>query len=135
MVLAVVAPLLFSVAFGDSWREAGWIAVLLTPCMYLQALVSPLSQTLLIIEKQRLNLALDICRVVVLASGLSVGKFAEFSVLGIVALYSGLMTVLYLAYLKVYDVELATAQRRRAASSHHEVAQLGGEQAIQTRQG
>jgi O-antigen/teichoic acid export membrane protein len=116
VILMLGAPSLFGFVFGSEWVPAGEMVRVLTPMMYMQALVSPLSQSLLIVERQRLNLTLDIARAIVLGAGLSLGPMFNLSALATVSLFSGLMTTLYVIYLKVsYDSIVADRSRRDLA--------------------
>jgi O-antigen/teichoic acid export membrane protein len=54
------APELFQWFFGESWREAGEYAQILTPMFFLQFVTSPLSSVFMIVQKQRLDLAWQI---------------------------------------------------------------------------
>lgn len=75
-VLVLFGPDLFGLVFGSEWTEAGHYARLLAPAFVLQFAVSPLSQTLSIVERQRWQLAWDATRMtVVLATILGSAAF------------------------------------------------------------
>jgi O-antigen/teichoic acid export membrane protein len=52
---------LFVLAFGPEWRESGTAAIILLPLFALRFVVSPLSYTFYIAEKQHLDLIWQIC--------------------------------------------------------------------------
>ncbi|MBM0225779.1 MULTISPECIES: lipopolysaccharide biosynthesis protein [Micromonospora] len=64
--LAVVlgAPAVFAVVFGAPWRTSGAYTQALALYMAAQIIASPLSQTLIVLERQGLQLAWDVGRVV-----------------------------------------------------------------------
>lgn len=55
-LLYFVIEQLFVIAFGDNWRVAGEIARILIPLFFVRFIVSPLSMTLIVLEKQFLVL-------------------------------------------------------------------------------
>lgn len=69
LILTVVSPPLFSFVLGSQWREAGVYAQILAFGYAAQLIVSPISQTLLILEKQGAQLAWDASRMVVTVGG------------------------------------------------------------------
>jgi O-antigen/teichoic acid export membrane protein len=69
LVLTAFAPPLFSFVLGAEWREAGVYAQILAFGYAAQLIVSPISQTLLILEKQGAQLAWDASRMVVTVGG------------------------------------------------------------------
>jgi O-antigen/teichoic acid export membrane protein len=54
------APEMFSFAFGPKWREAGIYSRLLAPWLFMNFIVSPISQIPLIIDQQKMCLALSV---------------------------------------------------------------------------
>lgn len=51
--LGVIAPDLFPLVFGDLWEPAGYYTLCLSPYLWLEFLASPISNTFLILGKQR----------------------------------------------------------------------------------
>ena len=49
-------PTLFALVFGDAWRAAGEIVQLLVPLYLTRFVVTPVSQTLNILGRQKLHL-------------------------------------------------------------------------------
>jgi O-antigen/teichoic acid export membrane protein len=113
VVVLSAGPLIFRVFFGNRWVEAGLLASILSPAIYFQALASPLSQTLLIVEKQRLNLVLDAFRICVLASGMALARALGLPFIHTVTIYAALMAALYATNLLVYDRAIADVVRAR----------------------
>lgn len=62
VVVVVAGPALFGLVFGNVWSEAGMYARLLAAMYLAQLVVSPISQTLTIIERQDLLLLWEIGR-------------------------------------------------------------------------
>ncbi|WBC15115.1 oligosaccharide flippase family protein [Micromonospora sp. WMMA1998] len=72
LLVVVGAPAAFSLVFGPQWHSSGVYAQALAVFMAAQLVVSPLSQTLVVFERQALQLAWDAGRVVVVAGAVSV---------------------------------------------------------------
>lgn len=70
-VFIFIAPDLFSIVFGENWREAGFYAQILTPMFFLQFVASPLSVLFIIAERQKEDLLMQ----VVLLSGIILAFF------------------------------------------------------------
>lgn len=71
-ILALFGSGLFSLVFGESWRQAGGYTQLLSLMLLVQLITVPLSQTLNVLEKQTWQLAWDIFRLVIVVSGILV---------------------------------------------------------------
>lgn len=54
-ILGIFAPDLFAFVFGSNWRVAGEFAQIMMPMFYMKFVVSPLSYTLFIANKQKIN--------------------------------------------------------------------------------
>ncbi|MEU7173518.1 oligosaccharide flippase family protein [Micromonospora tulbaghiae] len=72
LLVLVGAPAAFSLVFGPQWHSSGAYAQALAVFMAAQLVVSPLSQTLVVFERQALQLAWDAGRVAVVAGAVSV---------------------------------------------------------------
>jgi O-antigen/teichoic acid export membrane protein len=57
--LALFGPLLFSLAFGPEWREAGLYVQILSPVIFARFVVSPLSAVLARAKQQKLDMFLQ----------------------------------------------------------------------------
>lgn len=55
-IFFIIAPDLFALVFGESWRVSGEYARILTPMFFLQFVTSPLSSMYMLAQKQRLDL-------------------------------------------------------------------------------
>jgi len=60
VTLFLIAPDIFTLAFGENWAQAGEIVRWLTPMLFFQFVVSPLSRTFTVMERQRLGLSLHV---------------------------------------------------------------------------
>ena len=100
MILAIAAPPLFALVFGEKWRVSGEYAQLLAPMFFFRFVASPLSYVLFIAEKQQLDLALQV--VLLISSGVSLSVGLAFGSIKIaLAAFSIAYSVLYIAYLMV----------------------------------
>jgi len=90
-----LAEPIFVVAFGETWRNAGIIAVWLIPMFALRFIASPLSYTMYIAEKQHVDLIWQVC----LLSMTVVCLFSQTDYKDALILYSCGYSVLYVAYL------------------------------------
>jgi len=61
MLLATIAPQLFSIVFGEQWREAGYFAQWITLSVYCAITVSPLMNLFAVLEKQGHEFVFQIC--------------------------------------------------------------------------
>lgn len=96
VLLGLAAPWIFSVVFGESWRVSGVYAQILTAAFLAQFVVVPLSQTLNLLERQHVQLAWDIVRLVAVL-GSVVGAYAlGMSDKAAVAAFSGSMASTYI---------------------------------------
>lgn len=64
IILWWLAPEAFAIIFGQDWRVAGEYLQIIAPMLWLQFAFAPLSQTLNILERQGLQLAWDITRLI-----------------------------------------------------------------------
>ena len=93
-VFFFVAPALFGWVFGEPWRVAGEYARILTPMFFLQFITSPLSSVYMIAEKQKMDLAWQICLLVLVLSAFAIGGI--FSNIAIaLALFSTAYCLMY----------------------------------------
>jgi O-antigen/teichoic acid export membrane protein len=96
LIGGLISPWFFGFIFGDQWHTSGWYIVALLPMFLGQMVVTPLSQTLNILERQDLQLIWDISRVTVVISAIWLGhKMLGLSSLPTLALYGGAMFVMY----------------------------------------
>ena len=62
LLAALLAPLLFTVLFGQAWSEAGLYVAILAPMYFLQFVATPTGGTLDVLERQDLHLVREIGR-------------------------------------------------------------------------
>lgn len=102
LLVGLVAPSLFGVVFGPEWRAAGVYVWLLTPMFVAQIVVSPLSQSAVLLERQGVQLLADGMRTAAVLAALVVPALLGWSARATVAAYSVCMFITYLAYLQMY---------------------------------
>lgn len=94
--ILLFGPILFSSVFGSKWTDAGVFAQILAPMYFFSFIVSPLSYTYYIAEKQREDLVLHL---LFLLSTLVVFYFGEgMSATNLMINYSILFSCLYFIY-------------------------------------
>jgi len=92
----LASPWVFGFVFGEPWRTSGWYVVALLPMFLGQIVVTPLSQTLNILERQDLQLVWDFSRVTVILLVVIVTYYGfHLETLSILAIYGGAMFVMY----------------------------------------
>ncbi|MEO7124578.1 MAG: oligosaccharide flippase family protein [Nakamurella sp.] len=95
VVLVFVSPPLFAFVFGAQWREAGVYAQILALGYAANLIVSPMSQTLLILEKQGKQLVWDASRMIVTVGGPLVAAMLGYSATVAIATLSAGFVVCY----------------------------------------
>ncbi len=95
VVIAVAGESLFAMAFGESWRRAGTIAVWLLPMFALRFVASPLSYTFYIANKQPVDLVWQCALLLMTLASLLLPAQHEAAL----QLYSLGYSALYLVYL------------------------------------
>jgi O-antigen/teichoic acid export membrane protein len=73
MVFVLAGPQLFAFVFGENWREAGTFAQWMAPWLYTTFITSPLTTLLIVLEKQRHDLAFEAILLAVRTATLVVG--------------------------------------------------------------
>ena len=97
LLLAIVAPMAFEWIFGQNWYTAGLYTRLLALMLIAQIIVSPVASTLTLLERQDLQLMWDVVRVIVVGIGFSLAANYGLSDIYALAIYCGLMILLYVA--------------------------------------
>jgi len=87
-LISVTGPWLFVTVFGESWREAGTYIQLLFFASISKFVVNPLAQTLIILERQDIQLIWDIFRLLLVFFVFSVSKYFQWSDTCAIGLYS-----------------------------------------------
>ncbi|MCW5941732.1 MAG: oligosaccharide flippase family protein [Fimbriimonadaceae bacterium] len=97
LIVGLFGAPLFAFVFGSTWREAGLMAQVLTPYVFLAFTVSPLASTLYVAEKQHWDLmwqvGLLLVNLTTLNLGRTIGKPLES-----VALFMAGYSLMYLVY-------------------------------------
>ncbi len=95
-VLTIPAPWIFPLVFGDEWVTAGNLAKILGPLYLMQLTVSPLSQSIYVANRLRLQFAWDMMRVVMVGVVFGMAWWQEWTAPVAIAGYAWLMAILYL---------------------------------------
>ncbi|MDA1141104.1 MAG: lipopolysaccharide biosynthesis protein [Planctomycetota bacterium] len=112
--LGLLGPYLFPFVFGSEWAEAGNYVQILAVSLLLQFVISPLSQTLNILERQDIQLLWDIFRAVLVAGGIAGAYVSSLSPTLAVVIYSASLSVAYAVQLVVISFAL---KRHRASGT------------------
>ena len=73
-ILFFIVEDLFSIVFGESWRIAGQYAQVLLPLFLTRFIVSPLTLTAIIYEKNILDLLFQVCMLIIIVFLITIGK-------------------------------------------------------------
>ena len=95
---ATLAPVVFPPVFGPGWRNAGTYVALLSAMLVAQFVFNPLSQTLYVLEKQSLVMALDTLRAFVAVGALTLPRGFDLPATWAIACFSVAMTSMYVLY-------------------------------------
>jgi O-antigen/teichoic acid export membrane protein len=126
-VLLIFGPALFAMVFGAEWREAGQFAQLLCWGYFAQFVVSPVSQTLLILEHQGRQLAWDTTRLVLTVGGPAACAWAGAPITTAVLMLSICYAVGYLLlYLLCVRAADAADRKRSSADDSGTLRRRGG---------
>jgi O-antigen/teichoic acid export membrane protein len=112
VVMAVFGPLGARLLLGAEWEEAGVYVRMLAPLYIGQFVVFPVSETLNLLEQQRLQLAWDLVRLATVVSIFAYGARAGLRGTSTTGLYGVAMMLLYGTLFVLAD----RAARRRQAT-------------------
>jgi len=84
--LAIIARPLFSVAFGPEWEEAGAYTQWLMPWLLISFVSTPLSMLVTILEKQRVELVLQLAYLALITLALTLGWLMNHAGLAVAAM-------------------------------------------------
>jgi O-antigen/teichoic acid export membrane protein len=98
VLMAVLAPILAGLVFGDAWRDAGLFVTILAPMFYLQLVTSPTGGTLDVLERQDLHLVREILRLVFVGGAALIAAATHSSPIVAVAIFSVAGCLTYIAY-------------------------------------
>jgi len=95
-IFALASPYLFTIFFGKEWAQAGIYARLLSPMLFCQFITIPLCSMFIIAEKQELDLAWQVARLLLSITSIWVGYAIFNSDESSIFLFSIVFCVLYL---------------------------------------
>ncbi len=93
----LVGPRVFTLLFGSEWSEVGTYIRVLGLMYLVQFVAGPLSQTLNVMERQDLQLAWDVGRLVLSVSSIFFASYLRVTAITAIAMYAGAMFVAYCA--------------------------------------
>ncbi len=97
VALLAAGPALFAAVFGETWREAGHYARVLAVFFVLRCFVSPLSYMLIIAQRQKLDLLLQVGCLASALGGLLAGMMSQRPAVAL-AVFGGGYSAIYLVY-------------------------------------
>lgn len=109
LVLFALGPTVFAFVFGEEWRNSGEFARAMAPALAAQLIASPLSQTLIIFERNGLQLMWDVFRVAIVAGSVALAGFVG---LGPIAAAWALSGALVLTYTISWELSRRVANTR-----------------------
>ncbi len=113
-LLAITAPFLFGMVFGEQWSQSGLYVTILIPMFMCQFVVSPLSQIMAVISAQQVQLTWDLSRFALIAGLISVSALLEMSATACILVYSLGMSASYvwLYFLTVKTIKTRIRERQ-----------------------
>ncbi len=105
-LVAFPAPLYFPIVFGEEWYDAGIYTLILFPAFWGQLIISPLSNSLNLVEKQGLQLAGDLIRILVVVGGIFIAYKFNLPDIIVISIYSTSVTISYLIYYIIFKKNL-----------------------------
>ena len=101
ILLALAAPSLFEIYLGPNWRDAGEVARILAPMLFLQLVCSPLSRMFYVRQRQRLDLCMTTFANLAIVATVASAALVPIGPLQLVALYAAVSCAVYMSYLLV----------------------------------
>ncbi len=111
VLLVTLAPTLFPIVFGDRWENSGHYAAAMAPGLAAQVLAVPTSHTLIVFERQRMQLAWDTSRVVLMAAAIGGAAVLGVSAMGAVLAFGVTSAVCYLALWQLARIAIRDSER------------------------
>lgn len=112
VLLALLSRWLFPVLFGASWEQAGLYTQLLSLMYLAQFCVSPVSQSLNLLERQDLQLVWDALRFFLVIAVFAAGYWLDLEPSVTILLFSIVMTLSYLILLIMINASLNVYQNQ-----------------------
>jgi O-antigen/teichoic acid export membrane protein len=108
--VSLLAPFLVPMVFGEQWRPAGNLMLILSPFYLIQFFVWPLSGVLLTLERQRLQAVWDCGRLILVLGVFGAAVVASLSLNATMGMYAGAMAI---SYIVLYFLAKAAIQDRQ----------------------
>lgn len=106
LILILFGPQLFAFVFGGDWELSGQFVQFLAPAMLIQFTVSPIAQTIFVLERQDLQLRWDLGRVVLLVAIFLLASWLNWQPVVTVGVYAAGYAAAYAILLWMYRREL-----------------------------
>ena len=106
-IIALVSPWFFSIIFGEGWKQAGvYVQVLAFPSIS-KFIVNPLCQTLIVLERQNLQLLWDVSRLFIMGSGFAGAYYLQWSDIETIGLFAFLtvLSYIWLFFINLYALK------------------------------
>lgn len=105
LILSIGGPWLFSIVFGEAWKQAGWFASMLSISLLSQFLSSPISNTLSVFRNEDYFLKINIVRVIIVVGAFGFSFWFHLNPLMTVLIYSIFMTThRFFVYLTIINL-------------------------------
>jgi O-antigen/teichoic acid export membrane protein len=104
---AAIAPFVFPFVFGEAWREAGYYFSILSVAMLAQFVVRTVSQLLVVLERQGVQLAWDITRLALVALVFGIAKRFDHTPVVCLGWYAAVLAFCYLVMVVIHLVMLS----------------------------
>jgi len=114
VAFVALGPWIIPLVFGRQWESAGWYVAILGPMYFAQFVMSPVSQTLNVLERQGCQLGWDAARLVLVIAALVAPSLAGYRPVVTLALYSAAMTMAYGALLFLCVAAIKDEEFRRS---------------------
>jgi O-antigen/teichoic acid export membrane protein len=93
--MTLLSPWAFALLFGEQWRAAGTLVQAMSLMYLCQIVAYPLSQTLILLERQRLQILWDAARVTLTVASLWLPRLLGAGIVTSVVVYSLAMAAAY----------------------------------------
>lgn len=106
IVILLFGPWIFQIVFGHQWRQAGVFASILSIMQFAGFVVWPLIPTLLILEKQKVQLLWEISRVILIILAFVFCYIFHLSILLAISAYGIIMLIFYIihVFISLYNL-------------------------------
>jgi O-antigen/teichoic acid export membrane protein len=101
IALAVLSPMLAPIILGHSWSEVGWIVAAISPWLYIELVVSPITAVLFVLQVQEYKVIYDVLSVVTIAAAYAAARVLGWSIIYLVLAMAAARIVSYLVHLAV----------------------------------